>query len=450
MPDTAPWHQTLRRALRLQRWLPSGVLNSPFRRAVGGMMAYTAIGQGFYVLTAPIIGRLYSPEQIGVYGLFFTIAVTLAGFVSMLYDLAIPAARNNRDAIELTWGAAAIAVAFSVVSGAGLALASATGVMGMSRLPVYAGAFLLALLLLQAALQILQGWLIRTQQALTIGKSNVMLNIARGSSQVGLGLGSANWVSMVIGELLGRTLAVSAMLHKRPVPRLVRPRWAKVAGTLRRYREFPAVLLPAQLVEGAALVIQISGLTVLYGTAALGQYFLMRRTLDLPVAFIFRSLSDVFYAKLAELTRSEPHRIRGFFVRAFAVLALCGGISALPLVFYGPEIFALIFGEQWREAGALAAVMVPAAVLNLAVAPVSRVFALTDLPSLRYVPGVVGLIGTGLVILFAWQNGWDLYTATIGLSAAITGSYLAYFAAGYVAAGRIREMPNNDPVEAHT
>ena len=116
-------------------------------------------------------------------------------------------------------------------------------------------------------------------------------------------------------------------------------------------------------------------------------------------------------------------------------------------MFFGPQIFRLVFGQSWGEAGLLAAVMTPAAVMNLAVAPASRVFALTRRPGLRYVFTLCSLVGTVLVLGAGWRCNLDLVGVTAGLSAVVSLSYFAYFLAGVVAAGDLIAMEGQaDPV----
>lgn len=429
--------------MRVLRAQAASLVASPFARSVSSMMAYTALGHSIYLLVAPAIGRLYTPEQIGLYGLFFTIAVTAAGFMCLLYDLAIPAARTDDEARELTIGAATIALLLCPLMGLGMTLCVGFDLFGMGQLPVWAGLLMVAMLALQIAIQLSQGWRIREQETIIIGKSNVTLNVGRGATQIGLGVFLPTWWALALGELLGRVGTLWHLLLHHPLSRSrPGPKPAQVRATLRRYREFATVLMPAQFVDGVAIVAQVSGLTMLFGPAALGQYFLMRRTLDLPTAFVFRSLSDVFYAKLADYTRTAPERVRPFFTKAFLLLAIAGLFAGSPLILFGPELFRLVYGPGWEEAGMLAAVMMPAAVLNLAVAPVSRVFALTARPHLRFATGIVSVVGTFLVMFAAWQFSWTLFQATAGLSVAISLSYIAYFVAGYVASAHMR--PNAD------
>jgi O-antigen/teichoic acid export membrane protein len=415
------------------------LFQSRFALNVGGLMALTALGQSIYLATAPLLGRLYSPEAFGLYGLFYTFIVTASLFTSMNYDLAIPAACEDGDARMLADSAMSIALVMSPVLGLGMMGLIHWNVAGFGALPLWSVAAAVAILLVQAVVQIMQSWRVRSQQTLIIGHGGVSLNLVRGSSQVILGFAGGAWWGLGFGELTGR-IANAVHLASKPSgwrPRvsvsMLIPRWS----SLKRFKQFPLVLLPSQALDSVVMFIQISGLTFLFGPVGLGQYFLMRRTLDLPVAFVFRSLGDVFYARLADHARNAPALVRPFYVRSFVVLFALGLIGGAPLMLFGPTLFRVVFGEAWGEAGLLAAVMTPSAIMNLAVAPASRVFALSKRPALRYVFTLSLFLGTVVVLFSAWRWELSLVGVTAALSAAISISYFAYFLAGVAATGSL-------------
>ncbi|HCB76081.1 MAG TPA: hypothetical protein DEP91_07875 [Sphingomonas bacterium] len=81
--------------------------------------------------------------------------------------------------------------------------------------------------------------------------------------------------------------------------------------------------------------------------------------------------------------------------------------------------------------------MAPAAIMNLAVAPVARVFALTTKPHLRFWFSAANLGGTLLALLSVKLLALDLVGATIALSIATFVAYVVYFVAGYVASAAL-------------
>lgn len=412
---------------------------APFARSVGSLMALTALGQGLYVAAAPILGRLYGPEAFGLYGLFYLFITTTAMFICLNYDMAVPAAVTEDDAQDLAESAIRLSVVVCAVIALALTGAVAFDLMGFGDLPLWAGVVAFFVLLLQALIQVFQSWYVRRQTAVVIGRAGVTLNAVRSGSQVGLGLAGGAWWGLGAGEVVGRVAALAHSMRAKGA-------WCPRAGfltaalpwaTLRRYRQFPVVLLGATSIEAVVLFSQIAVLSSLYGPAGMGQYFMMRRTLDLPVAFAFRSLSDIFYGRLAAHCREAPERVKPFYVRSFLILAAIGFVGALPVMIFGERLFEIVLGSAWGEAGLLAAVMAPSAVLNLAAAPASRIFGLSRWSWLRYAYTAANAISVALVLTLAWSHDWSLFLTTAGLSAAVSFGYLVYFLAGMVAADRL-------------
>lgn len=409
----------------------------PFVRQISGMMAMTALGQGLYMLAGPFIGRIYSPEQIGYFGLFVAIWTVLALFACGLYDMAIPAARDDTEARRLSGVSALFGMGIGLASGAGLSLAVTQGWFGLGIFPVWVGAVLAVGMLAQMMVLIAQAWAVRRDEVLAIGRANVLMNGLRSILQVAGGLLSPLWAMMVAGEIVARIAQARQMVRSRSGAAARLFAWDGIRSTVKNYRRFPIVFGPAFALDSVATLLQTAMLGLLFGAAEMGQFFLMRRTLDLPVAFAFRSLSDLFLARQILMARQAPHRLRPFFLRSAAMLALIGLAASAPLLVCGAELFRLFYGRNWSVAGALAALMVPAMVLNLAVAPVARVFQITDKSHLRLLPGVVNVAGTLLVLWAADRYALNLAETVAGISLAISVHYVVYFLAGYHAAGHV-------------
>jgi O-antigen/teichoic acid export membrane protein len=409
--------------------LKGWALRSSFARNVGGMMLFTALGQSIYLLTGPLIGRIFSQVDMGLYGLFYTFAVTTIGVLFLNFDFAIPAAATDDDAHRLSRGALIIALLVTPLAGLVMFGLIVFGVSGFGALPMAAPLMLMALLATQAILQLQQNWQVRRHQTLVIGRASITLNFVRGATQVLVGLVMPSWWALGAGEVTGRIGNAVHLLRSGDRQAASGPTLQRrdVLATLRAYGQFPLVLLPAQLLDSASSFIQTAGIAYLFGPAQLGLYFMMRRTLDMPVAFVFRSLSDVFYARLAHDARFAPDRVRPFVIRSVAMIAIPGLLCGLSAMWAAPTLFAWVFGEEWRASGALATLMIPATIANLAVAPAARVFALTSRPQLRFWFSGANLAGTCLVLAVTAFWALDISGLTVALSVATVVSYAIYF-----------------------
>ena len=59
------------------------------------------LSQILMVVASPVIFRLYSPEELGVFALFISIVTVLSPVISGGYNLAIVSARKNQDGNDL-------------------------------------------------------------------------------------------------------------------------------------------------------------------------------------------------------------------------------------------------------------------------------------------------------------------------------------------------------------
>lgn len=412
------------------------VAASSLARTISGIMLLTAVGQGSYLAIGPLLTRHVSPAQFGLYGLFYAFTITVAGFASLFYDFAIPVPRDDAEASDLTVGAAAISTGVCILASVLFAGFIACGAFGFGLFPYWAAPLCGVLLAVQITIQLQQAWRVRRREAPSIAWGNLTLNLVRGVAQVVLVIATGSWLALIAGEFAGR-IANSLQLARGLATTLVRRPWRSIWRTLGRYRHFPMVLMPASVIDSIVGFGQTAAMGLLFGPAAMGQYFLMRRSIDLPVGFVFRTLSDLFYSHLADYARNAPERIRPFFTFTFFALLAGGCLAAWPLMLFGPQLFRWAFGAPWEQAGRLAAIMTPAAIMNLSVAPISRVFAVTRRRGLRFVFSVASLTGNLAVLAAVRWRGLDIAHAAMGISAVAVVSYALYFLAGYVASGDI-------------
>ncbi|MEY4242384.1 MAG: hypothetical protein RJA14_2080, partial [Pseudomonadota bacterium] len=180
--------------------------SSAFARDVGALLVLTALGQVAFVVTAPFLGRLFTPDDFGLYGLFYSYMVTVSIFSALNYDLAVPAADNDVEADGLSRGALQVSLLLSCAFGGVAAVLSFFDLLGFGDLPWWAGALMAVTLLLQTVVQIQQAWQIRRQTTIEIGKAGLSLNFGRAGIQLGTGFAGLGWVGLVLAEAVGRLI----------------------------------------------------------------------------------------------------------------------------------------------------------------------------------------------------------------------------------------------------
>lgn len=74
---------------------------SEFGRNVLTLMTGTTIAQAIPIAISPILTRIYTPEDFGVFALYISISTIFAVIVTGRYELAIMLPKKNKDAVLL-------------------------------------------------------------------------------------------------------------------------------------------------------------------------------------------------------------------------------------------------------------------------------------------------------------------------------------------------------------
>jgi O-antigen/teichoic acid export membrane protein len=104
----------------------------------------------------------------------------------------------------------------------------------------------------------------------------------------------------------------------------------------------------------------------------LGLYDLSFRMLRVPIAVIGASIGQVFLKKAVDL-RNDGKAIFPLLKKTMFLLFLVSIVPFSIIMFFGTDIFSLVFGEEWSEAGYYTQIMTPWLMVNFLISPVSQV-----------------------------------------------------------------------------
>jgi len=131
---------------------------------------------------------------------------------------------------------------------------------------------------------------------------------------------------------------------------------------------------------------------------------------------IGNSLAMVFYKEVSEKT-INGQLISKLLLSTMRTLFLISLPVFLLLMVFGPDLFALVFGSEWRDAGLYARIMSPWLMLNFIASPLSN---LPIILSKQRAFFVYSLIGNSIVIASLAIAGWlfnEIKSGLIVLSA---------------------------------
>jgi O-antigen/teichoic acid export membrane protein len=359
----------LRMPHRLRRLVPA----SSFLRKWLLLASGTLIGQALVVISSPLLTRLFTPEEFGVFAVFAALVGIAATLSGLRYEFAVPLASSDEDA------AAIVAV---VVLSSGLLAAILAGIVwlighwlaGQLNVAELAHWFWLLppALLIWGVGTALSYWSVRRH---TYGLNALNRTVQLGTQTAGqLAMGVVGWGApgLILGYLCGYATRLGHFLVRLPPSDrqlLATWQWSRLRAVAREHWRYPAFTLPSSLLArflqlGPAIII-----AAMFGPAMAGFYAVAQRVVGLPIRMLGEAASQVF---LGELRGLERPALRQLFLRTLALFGGLALVAMLPLLFFAPPLFHLLLGDGWAEAGIFVQLLTPLYIARFIDVPISQ------------------------------------------------------------------------------
>lgn len=369
----SPLRALRRLRCRLAAILPKG----GFARGVSVLVGGTAGAQLIQVAAAPLLTRLYTPADFGLLAVFAALLSALAVVASLRYELAIPLPEDDRQAAALLQLAMTAVLAAALLSAIPILLWRRE-IAALLNMPALASSlYLLPFGVLTAGCyNVLNFWAIRHKAFIPVAKTKLgQAAAAAGFQLAGMPLGP---VALLIGQIIGHGAGISSLGL-----RVLRPTWPAGGASLtevlrmaRRHRRFPLYSTWGALFNTAGMHLPPMLFAAFFSPAAAGIYTLANRVLSVPMQLLGQSIASVFLAGAAQAHRAG--RLGAAAAHIHRRLAHVGMPPMLVLMFAGPEIFAQVFGADWREAGVFARWMAPWLYLVFVTSPITSLVEVLD------------------------------------------------------------------------
>lgn len=347
--------------------------SSAFARAVGVLAGGTVFAHLITLVALPIITRLYTPEHFSVLAVFTSLVSTVAGAACLRFDVAVPIPEHDRDAINML----ALAVCVALLVGAALlgcvALFS-DPLLEMLNRPEFAPYLWLVPLGIAIAgmSSAIQFWFVRKREFDRIVHARIGQSGAVVTCQLACGWLGLAPLGLLLGQLLNGGASLVALTYRlrRAYGSLLREiNVAQMRTLSRSYSQFPKYSALEALANNASVTIPIVMIAALALGPEAGYVNLAMYVFQAPISLLGGAIAQVYTSRAPEEHRAG--RLGEFTTGVFGGL-LKSGVG--PLIFagiVGPDAFALIFGNEWRRAGLLAAWMTPWVVLQFLAFPIS-------------------------------------------------------------------------------
>ena len=333
----------------------------------------TALGQTITVLASPILTRLYSPDDFGVMAVYVSLLGIFSVIASLRYQLAIPLPEKDEEAANLLALSLAIVLLISLLMGLVVWLLSNQIVSWVNAPALRPYLWLLPVGIgMVGTYQVFNYWAVRKRAFSRIARTKINQALGLVFTQFGLGLLKVGPIGLLTGQIVGQaagTTTLVALAWKRDRKAFREIRAGGLSRMAIRYKRFPLFSFWAGILNTLSVQVPTLILSFFFGSTITGLYALSHRVMSFPVQFVGQSIAQVFFPTAVEANRkgSIARTTEAIFKR----LVLIGTAPLLLIGLAAPELFAIIFGKEWREAGIYAQWLTPWMLIVFVSSPLS-------------------------------------------------------------------------------
>lgn len=352
-------------------------LSDSARKRLGSVLSLvkgTALAQLVFILATPVLTRVYSVEELGIFGIYAAVVLIASRFVGLRYELAVPLPRRDEVALHLVW--LTLILSIVMLGATGTLYVFAVDILGLPGdahpLQPYIGIVLTGILMFVLNMTFSM-WFIRKKAFDVVANSRIINALLLALFQLAGFVSSAKLLVLLGAYPLALAISNLYMLWRLDWTVIhYRNSRLKLLNILaRRYRQFPLYATLSSTISELSQALPLLALSLYFGNAQVGYFFLARRIGLVPISIIGRSISQVNHADM--LVHHREGTLGEVLVRQIHLLQWVSIVPAVVLAAMSPAICERLLGQDWLVAGQYLQLMTPYVVVRLVFSPVLAV-----------------------------------------------------------------------------
>lgn len=352
-----------------------------YARNIMVLITGTGLAQALPIAISPILTRIYSPEEFGVFALYMAIVAILSVLVAGRYELAIMLPKDDKDAanilglsLMLSFVVSALLFALVLVFGSNIA-----SILNAPEIRKWLYWIPLSTVL-TGVYQSFNYWSNRRSHYSRLAISRVFQSTGAAGGQLSGGFSNMGAAGLVGGQIFGQaisTLMLGKLILKDDREELVCINLSDMLSQAGRYKRFPQFLIVAHGFNTASSQMVIVLLNSLFSSAVAGLYMLTQRVLGAPITLVANAIGDVFRQE-ASYSYAHKGECLAIYKRTLKKLLLISTLPFIVFYFIAPDLFSVIFGKDWQVAGEYAQILTPMFYLRFVTSPLSTMFMIAE------------------------------------------------------------------------
>ena len=327
------------------------MIKNKFVNNVGIMIVGSILTQLINVMIQPVLTRLLTTEELGLYNLILSIAITIIPISALKMEILIVTENSEKKALEIMDTAILSSIVIFFTTSIVTFSIYVIDIETMSEISFFL-LFMPIMIFINCLKNIFNSYSNRHNRYMILTKANLYRETTKGFIQLIAAFSSLGVLGQLIGYILGPISGVKLeglSFFERLKKKEFTP-FAKIKQTLKENLLHIKLLVPSQLLNSLSFSIVLISINMLYGEKTLGFYSISISLLSLPLMVISTSVGRVFNEKFSKKYYSNESLLSLNFGVIFFLAAISITIF-VPLSIYGPKIYSIIFGDIYIQSG---------------------------------------------------------------------------------------------------
>ncbi len=398
--------------------------NSQLFKAALTLGLATIIGQVISIISQPILTRLCSPEELGVYGIVTSMASIVIPIASLKLEFLIVTEKDDDKADRITQTCCRltflVAVLFLIYSIIMYVLGSYNFIkMGICIV-------LFPVLIIAHGLRVIFAmYNNRFSEYKMLANLNVLRSLIRTLIQLLSSIIGGGSIGLTIGYSISPIYGIRTQT-RRYREKLKHCKELTISQSIQIVKDNLSHiinLVPAEFANTCALSAITLTISGLFGTTIVGYYSLSIRVLAIPLSLISVNVSQVFLRKITTVIQ-EKQSAYECCIKTMKALSIISCTGFTVLFFIAPYVCEIIFGEGWKLAGIYISILSPMYALNFVASSLISVYVVAEKQRNQLIIQSTFLVTCGLLYLFAIMFKWNIELYLIFISIIYTIIYI--------------------------
>jgi len=325
--------------------------SSSYKKNILIMVGGKVVAQVIPILLSPLLTRIYSPEEFGLFAVYSTIISFIAMISSGRYCLSIILPKKEENAQKLVFISSILTVITTILFAVFLLLGGSFlfNALNSAKLSEYV-VFIVLNILFIGLLEPLIYYGLRIKEYKILSSNAIVQAICIIVTRLLLGYLGLTESGLMLSYLLGYIFSYILLLARLKGFFYRELKNLDAKNLLKKYVNFPKFSLFADTLYVLTSTIPNLLLNKVFGSATTGHFSISEKVLGSPIWFVTSSVADVFKQEA-----SEQYRLTGscrkIFEKTTKALFLLGIIPFTLIFLIVPPLVPFIFGDIWAPAG---------------------------------------------------------------------------------------------------